>query len=195
MNKISIRNAKHAKTGLHDLCKHIGQHIDTKKAAIIEIGSYVGDSTEIFAQHFGRVIAVDPWQNGYDDKDAASYQHPMEIIEKQFDEMAANYPNIIKKKMRSYDYFMLCGEEWSADVLYIDGVHTYEGCINDLAMWSHKIKKGGFVAGHDYQGKFPGVMAAVQEAFIKPNKTFADTSWIVRKANEPITFKTIKEEK
>ena len=174
--KISIRNAPQAKSGLVDLIKWISQYLDPNESELVEIGSYVGDSTEIFAQHFEKVNAIDPWVNGYDSKDAASFQHPMIVIEAQFDEMADKYPNIEKIKATSL-YAAAMFE--AVDVVYIDGLHTYEGCKKDIETWVKRIRPGGILCGHDYQKRFEGVMRAVNE-FRTPEAIFADTSWAVR---------------
>ena len=36
------------------------------------------------------------------------------------------------------------------DLIYIDGDHTYEGCLSDIENWYPKVKKGGFLTGDDY---------------------------------------------
>jgi len=170
---ISIRNAKNAKLGLIEMCRMI-----ETRGTIVEIGSYVGDSTEIFARHFKQVIAIDPWVNGYDDEDAASYQHDMSIIEAQFDEMAKNYENIVKIKAKSIDAVTQIADG-SIDVVYIDGLHTRDGVTQDREAWLSKIKPGGYLCGHDYQSKFQGVIDAVNE-FRKPDHIFKDTSWLIK---------------
>lgn len=54
------------------------------------------------------------------------------------------------------------------DFVYIDGDHSYNGCMADLEMYYPKIKRGGILAGHDYldgslpEGEF-GVKRAVDE--------------------------------
>jgi len=102
----------------------------------------------------------------------------METIEAQFDAMASRYPNLYKHKMTSaeYDSAMPKGQ---FDLVYIDGIHTYEGAKADIELFKSRIRPGGFLAGHDYQPRFPGVMKAVNE-FSKPHATFKDTSWIFR---------------
>lgn len=176
---ISIRNAKNAKQGLIDMIEYIGQFINVSESRIVEIGAYVGDATNIFAQHFKEVFVIDPWKNGYDDKDAASYQHDMKIIEKQFDDnIMAVYKNVTKIKGKSVEVSNDFNNVFF-DVIYIDGEHTYSAVSRDIYSWKDKIKPGGFLAGHDYQGRFPGTIQAVDE-FKKPDKTFNDTSWCVR---------------
>jgi len=41
-------------------------------------------------------------------------------------------------------------EPGSLDWVYIDADHTYQGCFQDLIRWSAKVKRGGFIMGHDY---------------------------------------------
>lgn len=176
---ISIRNAKYAKIGLMHMVEYINQRQPTLKMNLLEIGCYVGDSTEIFADNFNQVFCVDPWENGYDENDAASYQHDMSIVEEQFDNLCKTKLNIIKMKGKSEDIVMHMENE-SLDVVYVDGLHTYEGVVLDIRLWLPKIKKGGFIAGHDYGSKHhPGVKKAVDEHFI-PDATFKDTSWVKR---------------
>jgi hypothetical protein len=176
MGTISIRNAKHAKTGLVDLINYIG---DTSEMIMVEVGSYVGDSSEIFAKNFETVFCIDPWENGYDDNDKASSQYDMKIIEAQFDELRKKYKNIVKMRETSEKgaFHFLAG---ILNFVYIDGLHTYNGVKKDLHLWLPKVKKGFWIGGHDYNSKhFPGVKEAVNEFFI-PDATFKDSSWIKR---------------
>jgi SAM-dependent methyltransferase len=41
-------------------------------------------------------------------------------------------------------------EDNSLDFVYIDGNHSFEYAIADIAEWERKVKPGGIVAGHDY---------------------------------------------
>jgi predicted O-methyltransferase YrrM len=176
MDKISIRNARYAKEGLKQLCEYISED---KRNFMVEIGSYVGDSSEIFAQYFKFIYCVDPWENGYDSNDAASYQYPMNIIESQFDELCGRYDNIKKIKKKSIDVVDEFKNK-SLDMVYIDGKHTYEAVKEDIKLWLPKIKDNGYIAGHDYQSKFQGTIDAVKEVLGYPNLIFPDTSWIFK---------------
>lgn len=50
------------------------------------------------------------------------------------------------------------------DWVYIDAIHEYKYVLEDLRCWSPKVKRNGFIAGHDFcvgvRGK---VVAAVRE--------------------------------
>lgn len=171
---ISIRNAKFAKIGLQDLCDYVG---DMSTFIMAEIGCYVGDSTEIFKSKVDYMFCIDPWKNGYDPNDGASENIDMSIVEAQFDELIKFSSNVQKMKMSGNEAIEHIEDE-SLDLVYIDGLHTYEGCKNDIEKWLPKIKPGGYIAGHDYGSKhFPGVKEAVDE-FFTPDKTFRDSSWI-----------------
>lgn len=182
MDKISIRNAPHAKTGLRDMIMHVqkGTGIHFSKFIMAEIGSFVGDSTEIFSECALKVHCIDPWLNGYDDNDPSSYRWPMDVIEKQFDELVARKTNIIKHKMTSVEGAKLFQDNYF-DFIYIDGLHTYEGVITDINAWKNKLKKGMYIGGHDYGHKLcPGVKVAVDELLGQPEARFKEGSWLVR---------------
>jgi len=38
----------------------------------------------------------------------------------------------------------------SLDFVYIDGNHSFENTVWDIAQWSRKVRQGGIVAGHDF---------------------------------------------
>jgi len=71
------------------------------------------------------------------------------------------------------------------DFIYIDANHNYEYCKEDLLNYWLKVKKGGILAGHDYE-KIPkkyGVKKAVDE-WIKENKLILHQEeadwWVVK---------------
>ena len=56
----------------------------------------------------------------------------------------------------------------SCDVVFIDADHSYEGAKEDIQNWLPKVKKGGWIGGHDYLNpdpRFEGVDLAVDELF------------------------------
>ena len=171
-----MRNSRTLKA-LQEVCDHIG---DVSEMTMVEIGCYAGESTAIWCKNFKKVYAIDPWLDGkgYDPNDVAS-RVMSNAIEEQFDNRLAKFENFDKIKNFSYevaDQF----EDESLDFVYIDGEHTYEGVQKDIEMYLPKVKKGGFIGGHDYKPKWQGVMDAVNEKFESPDKTFDDNSWIVK---------------
>lgn len=59
------------------------------------------------------------------------------------------------------------------DWVYVDADHTYKGCMRDLIVCDKKIKKDGYIAGHDYEIYMPekdrrwGVKKAVDDFCVK----------------------------
>jgi hypothetical protein len=65
------------------------------------------------------------------------------------------------------------------DFVFIDGDHSYSGCKKDIKLWFKKIKKGGYICGHDYTRA--GVKKAVDEFFSGYEIEFDfDKTWFVR---------------
>lgn len=58
----------------------------------------------------------------------------------------------------------------SMDFVFLDADHSYEGVRDDIAAWLPKVRKGGWIGGHDIDNPeppfdFTGVRKAVDEAF------------------------------
>ena len=73
--------------GLVQLVENIRRHnASSRKLCMIEIGSYSGQSMEIFAhtKHMHTIVCIDPWQSGYDTSDIASSSN-MTAVESLFD--------------------------------------------------------------------------------------------------------------
>lgn len=71
-------------------------------------------------------------------------------------------------------------DDESVDFVFIDADHSYEAVKADIAVWFPKVKKGGFIGGHDYNHN--EVWKAVNEFFAE--KFAIDqskNSWLVEK--------------
>lgn len=71
-------------------------------------------------------------------------------------------------------------DDGTLDFVFIDADHSYEGCLADIDAWTPKVRRGGWIIGHDYcAARYPGVIKAVEESF----KDFAigdDFVWMAR---------------
>ena len=65
------------------------------------------------------------------------------------------------------------------DFVYIDGNHDYEGVKKDIELYHEKVKQGGLVAGHDYDGA--DVEKAVKEFYKDTKVNLGDSDWWVVK--------------
>ena len=60
------------------------------------------------------------------------------------------------------------------DFVFIDGSHRYEDVKKDIEFWIKKVKKGGYIGGHDYDNK--NVHNAVNE--LLGDCPASATSWL-----------------
>lgn len=73
------------------------------------------------------------------------------------------------------------------DFVFIDANHDYESVYQDIRLWAPKVKQGGIISGHDYDGRGDrsgqfGVKKAVDEFFGEDNVTKAGgLVWWVKK--------------
>ena len=51
------------------------------------------------------------------------------------------------------------------DMVYLDARHECKDVYEDIGFWLPKVREGGILAGHDYGGKWTGVIEAVHEWF------------------------------
>jgi predicted O-methyltransferase YrrM len=155
--------------GLYDLIlKYV-----TDETVMVELGSFAGVSSELFALHCKKIHCVDPWLPYWEIQD----NEKMGNAEYQFDKMMQNYSNIIKHKMKSDEASNLFSP-YTLDLVYIDSDHSSENVEKEINLWINKIKPNGFIAGHDFN--LPTVFNVVTKHF-DPTfiEIFNDTSWVV----------------
>jgi predicted O-methyltransferase YrrM len=155
--------------GLYDLIiKYV-----TPETTMVELGSFAGVSSELFALHCKKLYCVDPWLPYWEITD----QEKIQTAESQFDSMMKRYTNVVKYKMNSTDASSQF-EKHSLDLVYIDSDHSSENVSREIHLWVDKIKTDGFIAGHDFN--LPTVFNVVTKHF-DPTfiEIFNDTSWIV----------------
>lgn len=172
-----MRSTSRQIDGLKDLISFI----KLKDIVMAEIGCYAGESTAIFcsSNKIKTVYCIDPWLNGYDDTDIASYHTDMNIIESIFDERVKPFKEkIIKRKMISSDASKKFKTN-SLDFVYVDGNHQPEAIIEDLTNYIPLVKRGGYIGGHDWKHKkiIDPILSVMSRT---PDKIFSDTSWIYK---------------
>ena len=168
---------KDSEIELRKFCKDLKEVIG-ENPIIVELGSYMGESSVIFAEEFpnGKIICIDSWEGGFDNSDSASHADYVDV-ENQFNLRLEKYNNIEKIKGYSTDFSIDC------DLVYIDACHKYECVINDIKHWLPLTKK--VISGHDYNTDdfirlhphIAGVKVAINELLTQPDKTYGDGSW------------------
>jgi len=161
---------------LDKLMSHIN-NVEEKTA--LEIGVYQGVSSIIFSSKFKKVYAVDPWKSGYDSSDQSS-KDDLEACFLNFKNECSQFYNNIEILRKTSEEASHLFEDESLDFVYIDGNHQYDSVVQDIKLWLPKIKKDGYIGGHDYcyDGNWYGVTRAVNELLGYPEFRFGDGSWL-----------------
>ncbi|MBU6346911.1 MAG: class I SAM-dependent methyltransferase [Cyanobacteria bacterium REEB494] len=132
---------------------------------IVELGAWKGRSSSfLVVEAYNKspkieIHIVDTWgDNPYD----GSQDQASKVYEKFVENMAPLNGLFQLHRMNTADAANLF-ENKSLDGVFIDADHSYEAVKKDIQNWLPKIRKGGILAGHDYNHSWPGVIKAVDE--------------------------------
>lgn len=170
--------------GFIELLAVLSNKLDKTDYTMIEIGSYMGESTMMFASTglFSTIYSIDPL-DGYEEFNKM-HNYSWEFVRDEFTKNTKYFDSIVHLQDFSYnvvDKF----ENDSIDFIYIDGSHSEENVRRDLELYLPKLKKNGIIAGHDYlELVWPDLVKVVTDVVGKPDIVFSDTSWIKFYNNE-----------
>ena len=143
---------------------------------LVEIGSYLGESLEIFGnilydelKNNFKIISIDPYNyDWYDSKLRANSEMSNEKIKsgneiyKRFikkisiTKFCDNHQHLRISSKEAFKYFV--EKEIKIDFCFIDGNHTYNAFKSDFEKFSTLLKKHenykGLICGHDYDYTF-----------------------------------------
>ena len=144
---------------------------------MVEVGSFEGISTLLFANFVDTVYSVDYYdyiipETGRIPAHDQSYVN----AERMFIERTKDVPNIIKIRKSSVEAAKDF-PDGSLDAVYIDAAHDEDSVREDIKTWRTKIKPGGILSGHDYVLPFMKKILD-DEGFFKVT-TAPDSSWCV----------------
>ena len=154
-------------------------HNREESLRMIEIGSYMGESTMMFASSglFEQIDVIEPHRGNeaFNNENKINWSE----VKKEFKLNLRHFKNIIihhKDFSHNVDDKF---EDGSYDFVYIDADHSYESVKKDIELYLPKLKKGGIIGGHDYcPYSWPDVIKAVDESIGEPDSVVWDTSWI-----------------
>jgi hypothetical protein len=122
----------------------------------VEIGvNRGGYSKKIVALAAPKVLhLIDPWPTdaaddyikAYGVKDDMQAHHDM--VQAEFAPQIAEGSIVVHRKYSRdcVDLFV----DGQFDFVYVDGMHSYEGCLEDLRLFAPKVKETGLLMGHDF---------------------------------------------
>jgi hypothetical protein len=166
-----------------------------KKIVGAEIGIWKGRLSEKLLKCRSELILymVDRWSPpNPDDSYASSGSEISQKSQKDFDQARAealqltafaSYRRIVLQTESKIAASMITEE---LDFVFIDGDHSYAGVMADLQAWWPKVKRGGWIGGHDYDHPDQGMVKQAVRDFFLPTEALEleiddDRTWFVRK--------------
>ena len=120
-------------------------------AVIVEIGSYLGRSASFIAAALKEsnktFFAVDTFENHAMTEGKRDTLASFKENTKPFNDHIQILQGLSAEVVRDFSL--------SIDLLFIDGDHSYEGCLADLESWLPHVKEGGSIIFHDYYSRSP----------------------------------------
>jgi hypothetical protein len=140
-----------------------------ENSTIVEVGCWKGKSVSYLAVEVinsGKKIsihAVDTWKGSVNE---VYHQSNSDVMNDTLYQLFLSNIEPVKQvitpiRMASVDAAKTYSDE-SLDVVFIDAGHSYEEVKEDILAWFPKVKRGGYIAGHDYSW-CDGVKQAVDE--------------------------------
>jgi hypothetical protein len=144
-----------------------------------EIGVFAGElSRRLLSRSDLTLYMVDSWGSDYNERYAQSGDFHAKLSKSRQDHFYGMTRHMVQfageraKIVRKDSVEAAKGiPDGSLDFAFIDAEHTYEACKADIEAWLPKVRKGGFISGHDYENPdYPawGVKRAVTERFGEP---------------------------
>jgi hypothetical protein len=143
-----------------------------KNSIGVEVGVWKGQFSKIILKTLTpkMLYLVDPWEgtimSGDKNGENISYINGPEYFSNYILPEFLFLDNV--KILNTYSSILQMFPDEYMDWIYIDGDHNYESVKHDLEISYSKIKKDGFIMGHDYTTDiFPGLVKAVDEFCLK----------------------------
>lgn len=139
-----------------------------KNMKIAEVGVFKGELSKFIFKDLcpNELFLIDLFEGGTwsgdqngENMQFANMSDQLEFLKKHFEKCE----NVKFLKGYSHSQLQNIPNEY-LDLVYIDASHEYEDVKKDLSISFTKVKKHGFICGHDYEiNRFPGVVKAVNE--------------------------------
>jgi hypothetical protein len=121
---------------------------------VIELGSYKGRSTGVFALASRQVYAVDAWS--LDVSDPSAYGQGIVAADAILTRFRSNLQRLQIENMVSVYRGLThqVGQAWTIQgaILFVDAGHTYEDVRGDLEIWTRHLHPRGLLLMHDVLG-------------------------------------------
>ena len=161
--------------------------VNRENYKFVEIGSwkgrssaYMGAEIEFHSRYHGNKYKI-----SFDTidtfKGSPEHQSTMKTMKKSLYDICkeqiapvSDYVNIIKGDSVEVSSRY---EDESLDFVFIDGDHSYDGVTRDIKAYWPKVRIGGIISGHDYEGAWVECKKAVNDFFPTKKPLCGDLQW------------------
>lgn len=182
LERVPDKNIRGDVSPLEEMCSVVCSSAGS--SVMVEVGVFRGQSTRIWAKHFDKVVAVDPFAPY--ENDACGEKDVIEDAKERFLQLMEDERNIDLLMMPSGYAATYCSQlkefqelpfvteggisnntelgykgKRGLPFVYIDGRHEYKHVIQNLREWSALNPK--YIGGHDYNDHHVDVIKAVDE--------------------------------
>jgi hypothetical protein len=132
-----------------NLLKQIGYEFPNGNG--VEIGTFKGEfSKEILNNWNGTLYMIDVWRPlGEEYVDMSNHKDHINAYSETMDNISGFEDRAVMIRATSKVASKLFVDN-SLDFAYIDANHAYDFVKEDIELWYPKVKKGGYLCGHDY---------------------------------------------
>ena len=133
-----------------ELIKEIEKEFPYGKGA--EIGTFKGEfSKEILKNWGGTLYMIDVWRPLSNEEylDASNHNEHKTAYSDTMDSISGFEDRGVMIRAASKVASKIFADE-SLNFVYIDANHAYDYVVEDIELWFPKVKKGGYLCGHDY---------------------------------------------
>lgn len=126
---------------------------DRKDLNVVEVGVFLGEYADVIRQKLDRealrLWLVDLWSvEGNQGYFATVPGELADAYSKVLDRYGTDQ-KVTLLKMSSAEASKQFPDQ-TFDLIYLDADHTFASVFEDIKLWLPKLKKGGFIAGHDF---------------------------------------------
>jgi hypothetical protein len=152
-----------------------------RSSTLCEVGCFEGEFLQFMLDKLKptKVIAIDLWNGSCISGDQDGNNSRVINLKHAYSDLVKKHESdsrVSLRQGRSQEILNQLDDN-SLDIVYIDADHSYLGCKEDLEVSWIKVKRGGWIMGHDYELNFAkartawsfGVKQAVDEFCEKHN--------------------------
>lgn len=159
---------RHTRNLIRLLKRELGAGTSIKSG--VEVGVWRGQNAAALLQHLPdlTLAMVDPYDEGGDHSTMSKTPRELRQAKVESDERTRFATNRRSRIFKTSEEAAREFRDRVFDFCFIDACHMYEAVAADIRLWEPKVRPGGVMSGHDYDGRMDrkgvwGVKRAVDE--------------------------------